>query len=74
MREDFPEASEHCQYVKLDINDEDQDFLPQKRPYPTSEGTSGIPQKRSNPVVDRLVRNMLEDQKGALDDDFSQYF
>ena len=21
MREDFPEASEHCEYVQLDIND-----------------------------------------------------
>jgi len=53
------------------------DFLPPKRQRTLSLSAPGPSSKagpKSNPVIDRMVRNLMEDQESALADDYSQYY
>jgi hypothetical protein len=60
-----------------DVGAGETDFLPPKRQRTLELAAPGPSSKagpKSNPVIDRMVRNLMEDQESALADDYSQYY
>ena len=71
-------ATAHPEKGEVDIAMEvEEDFLPPKRQRsadPAAPGPSSRTGTKTNPIIDRMVQHMMEDQDAALADDYSQYY